>query len=80
MTVRVSKGPIIDQLSDKLRTLKLQEYKTKMNNELTDAQKEKYLLQIQDEMLKVKKQMSNEMLKEKLKRRNKTASDLNIRI
>lgn len=75
MTVRVSKGPIIDQLSDKLRTLKLQEYKTKMNNELTDAQKEKYLLQIQDEMLKVKKQMSNEMLKEKLKRSNKTASD-----
>ena len=51
-----------------------------MNNELNDAQKEKYLLQIQDEMLKVKKQMSNEMLKEKLKRSNKTASDLNIRI
>ena len=73
MTVRCSKGPIIDQLSDKLRILSYEEYKTKMNKELTDDQKNKCLSKIQEEILKVKRQMSHEMLKEQLKKKNKVA-------
>ena len=80
MTKRVSKGTIIDQLSDKLRDLRTQEAKTLMDDKMSPVEKEKTLAMIEQERLKAKKLMGRAMLLENIKKSNRTPEELNIKI
>lgn len=80
MTNRISKGPVIDQLSDKLKRLRYKEVMVLADNKMSDAEKAKCQEMIQKERSKVASQMRRAMLIEELKKNNKTPEELHIKL
>ncbi len=80
MTKRISKGPVIDSLSDKLKELRFQEYKLKIDSTIDEAKRAELLKQVEDERLKVKKLMGQQMLKEKIDKEGLTPEQLHIKL
>ncbi len=80
MTKRISKGPVIDSLSDKLKELRFQEYKLKIDSTIDEAKRAELLKQVEAERLKVKKLLGQQMLKEKFDKEGLTPEQLHIKL
>ena len=80
MTKRISKGPVIDSLSDKLKDLRFQEYKLKIDSTIDEVKRAELLKQVEAERLKVKKLMGQQMLKEKIDKEGLTPEQLHIKL
>lgn len=80
MTNRISRGPVIDQLRDKLKKLRYKEVMMLADNKMSDTEKARYQEMIRKERSKVASQMQRAMLIEELKKNNKTPEELHIKI